>query len=52
FEIQAYDFYVRLSRHTVRPEVKSFFLEMADAEKIHLAFISNEMDTYLKNHSE
>jgi len=48
FEIQAFDFYVRLSRHTVRPEVKTFFLEMADAEKMHLAFISTEMDAYLK----
>ena len=52
FEIQAFDFYVRLSRHTVRPEVKGFFLEMADAEKMHLAFISAEMDTYLKTHKD
>ncbi len=51
FEIQAFDFYVRLSRHAVRPEVKAFFLEMADAEKMHLEFISTEMDTYLQKHN-
>ncbi|MFH2132520.1 MAG: rhodanese-like domain-containing protein [bacterium] len=47
FEIQAFDFYVRLSQHAVRPTVKDFFLEMADAEKKHLAFIAKEMDKYL-----
>lgn len=48
FEIQAFDFYFRLSQHSVKPDVKQFFLEMADAEKSHLAFIANEMDAYLK----
>lgn len=47
FEIQAFDFYFRMSQHSVKPAVKSFFLEMADAEKQHLAFIANEMDKYL-----
>lgn len=48
FEIQAFDFYFRLSQHAVKPDVKAFFLEMADAEKVHLGFISREMDKYLK----
>ncbi len=48
FEIQAFDFYFRLSQHTVVPAVREFFLEMANAEKAHLSFISSEMDKYLK----
>lgn len=48
FETQAFDFYTRLAKHAVRPEAKRFFLEMADAEKAHLAFVTNELDTYLK----
>ena len=51
FEIQAFDFYFRLSQHAVKKEVKAFFMEMADAEKVHLAFISREMDKYLKPES-
>ncbi len=47
FETQAFDFYVRLSRHATSPEAKKFFLEMADAEKEHLAFVTKEMDKYL-----
>lgn len=52
FEIQAFDFYFRLSQHAMQPAVKSFFLEMADAEKEHLAFISKEMDHYLKQQND
>ena len=48
FETQAFDFYVRLSRHAVKPEAKAFFLEMAEAEKAHLAFVTNEMNNYLR----
>ena len=49
FETQAFDFYVRLSKHAVKKETKTFFLEMADAEKEHLAFVTKEMDNYLNN---
>lgn len=52
FEVQAFDFYYRLSRKAERTEVKDFFLEMADEEKIHLRFISNEMDKYLNTSRE
>lgn len=52
FEVQAFDFYFRLSQHTLRADVKSFFLEMADAEKEHLAFIATEMDRYLADNRE
>ncbi|MBU2515667.1 sulfurtransferase [bacterium] len=48
FEAQALDFYSRLSTQAVRPEVKKFFLEMADAEKKHLLFVSKEMDKYIE----
>lgn len=48
FETQAMDFYTRLSTHATRPEVKKFFLEMADAEKEHLKFVSKEMDDYIR----
>jgi len=47
FETQAFDFYFRLSQHSLKSDVKSFFLDMADAEKKHLAFIATEMDRYL-----
>lgn len=49
FETQAFDFYVRLSGQAEKPETKTFFLEMADAEQKHLAFVSEEMDKYLKS---
>ncbi|MCP4751190.1 MAG: sulfurtransferase [Proteobacteria bacterium] len=52
FETQAFDFYVRLSRHAGRPQVKKFFLEMADEEKKHLAFVSKEMDRYLNQEQD
>jgi sulfur-carrier protein adenylyltransferase/sulfurtransferase len=48
FETQAMDFYTRLSAKAVKPEVKKFFLEMADAEKKHLAFVAREMDLYIE----
>ncbi len=48
FETQALDFYTRLSAQAVRPEVKEFFLKMADEEKKHLVFVSNEMDRYIQ----
>ena len=47
FETQAFDFYVRLSRVVRKAATKTFFLEMADAEKAHLALVSKEMDAYL-----
>ncbi len=50
FETQAFDFYVRLSQYATNPEAKKFFLEMADAEKEHLAFVTKEMDKYLDQH--
>lgn len=49
FETQAFDFYVRLARNTVNPETRTFFLEMADAEKEHLAFVTGELDRYLED---
>ncbi|MBU3916330.1 sulfurtransferase [bacterium] len=52
FETQALDFYARLSAHAVRPEVKKFFLEMADAEKKHLAIVSKEMDAYIEKENK
>ncbi|MCG8338226.1 MAG: hypothetical protein MJE63_27285 [Proteobacteria bacterium] len=50
FETQAFDFYLRLSQYATDPEAKKFFLEMADAEKEHLAFVTKEMDKYLDQH--
>ena len=50
FETQAFDFYLRLSQYATNPEAKKFFLEMADAEKEHLAFVTKEMDKYLDQH--
>ncbi len=47
FETQAFDFYIRLSHFAANPEAKKFFLEMADAEKEHLDFVTKEMDKYL-----
>jgi rhodanese-related sulfurtransferase/rubrerythrin len=49
FETQAFDFYTRLAKHAVKQEAKSFFLQMADAEMEHLTYVTNELDTYLKN---
>lgn len=43
FETQAMDFYIRLAARAGKPEVKKFFLEMADAEKKHLAFVNREL---------
>jgi len=51
FETQAFDFYIRLSRYADNPEAKNFFLEMADAEKAHLALVTQEMDAYLNQES-
>lgn len=48
FETQALDFYARLAMVSDNPEVKQFFLEMADAEKKHLAYVTREMDQYLQ----
>jgi rubrerythrin/rhodanese-related sulfurtransferase len=48
FETQAMDFYTRLAAKAAKPEVKKFFLEMADAEKKHLAFVARELDLYLQ----
>lgn len=47
FETQAFDFYVRLAQHAIDPKAKQFFKEMADAEKQHLAFVTQEMNNYL-----
>ncbi len=47
-EAQALDFYTRLASQTARPDVKKFFLAMADAEKEHLVFVSREMDRYIE----
>ncbi len=52
FETQALDFYVRLSAHAVRPEVKKFFLKMADAEKEHLSIVSKELDKYIEEENK
>ncbi len=51
FETQAMDFYTRLAVKAEKPEVKKFFLEMADAEKKHLAFVASELDQYLKKNN-
>ena len=49
FETQAFDFYYRLALKTEQQEVKNFFLDMADAEKKHLHFVSKKLDSYLNN---
>jgi len=46
-ETQALDFYTRLARQATDKKTETFFLEMADEEKKHLAFISSQMDQYL-----
>ncbi len=49
FETQALDFYYRLSLQAESLEVKRFFEEMADSERIHLAYVSKKLDDYLEN---
>ena len=49
FETQALDFYYRLSLQAENNEVKHFFEEMADSERIHLAYVSKKLDDYLEN---
>ena len=52
FETQAMDFYSRLAMKATQPDVKKFFLEMADAEKKHLAYVSREMDKYMEQENK
>ncbi|MCG8333871.1 MAG: hypothetical protein MJE63_05100 [Proteobacteria bacterium] len=49
FETQALDFYYRLSMQAENTEVKHFFEEMADSERVHLAYVSKKLDDYLEN---
>lgn len=49
FEVQALDFYYRLSLQAESEAVRSFFLEMADSERKHLAFVTEKLDTYLES---
>jgi len=47
-ETQAFDFYVRLANNSSNPKNKTFFLDMADEEKTHLAYLARELEKYLK----
>lgn len=48
-EAQSLDLYTRLAGRTNDEAVKKLFHDLADEEKQHLNFITNELDYYLKN---
>ena len=48
-EAQSYDLYTRLSRKSEQLEAKKLLEEMADEEKQHLSFITDEMRKYLND---
>ena len=47
-EAQSLDLYMRLADRSPRDEVKRLFLDLADEEKQHMAFLSEVIDKYLK----
>ena len=46
-EIQALDLYSRMAQKSSQPEVKALFLRLADEEKMHLAWLADELDKAL-----
>ena len=46
-ETQSLDLYVRLANNSTNPESKKLFMDLADEEKVHLSYLSKEMDSYL-----
>lgn len=46
-EAQAFDFYVRLADQSHSDENKKLFLGMADEERIHLKYLSQELSRYV-----
>ena len=50
-EAQSLDLYTRLADRSTREEVKTLFLDLADEEKLHMTFLSEVIDKYLKSPS-
>jgi len=48
-EAQSLDLYIRLADRSTLDEVKTLFLNLADEEKQHMAFLSEVIDKYLKS---
>ncbi|MFH1021489.1 MAG: rhodanese-like domain-containing protein [Pseudomonadota bacterium] len=46
-ETQALDLYSRMAQKSTHPEVRAFFLRLADEEKAHLSYLADEMDKVL-----
>lgn len=46
-EAQAFDFYVRLADKSELDENRKLFLGMADEERVHLKFLTNELNRYM-----
>lgn len=47
-EAQAFDFYVRLADRSESEENKKLFLGMADEERIHLKYLTGQLDRYVE----
>jgi rubrerythrin len=47
-EAQSFDLYVRLAGKATLSESRKLFLEMADEEKAHMNYLSNELSRYLQ----
>ncbi len=47
-EAQSFDLYVRLANKTDNPKSKAIFLEMAEEEKTHMNYVSNELSKHLQ----
>jgi len=46
-EVQAYDLYSRMAQKSNRPETKKLFAKIADEEKQHLAYMTEELERML-----
>ena len=46
-EVQAYDLYSRMAQKSNRPETKKLFKKIADEEKQHLAYMTEELEKLL-----
>ncbi|MBU2510874.1 sulfurtransferase [bacterium] len=47
-EAQSFDLYVRLADKAENEETRKLFLHMADEEKTHMNYITNELSNYIK----
>ncbi|MCG8337378.1 MAG: ferritin family protein, partial [Proteobacteria bacterium] len=47
-EAQSFDLYVRLANKADKEDSKALFLEMADEEKTHMNYVTEELTKYLQ----